>query len=48
MRQILEKCWEQNIVDVRHIFVDLKQRMALYGEREYGVKCMNRVLKKIS
>jgi len=28
MRQILEKCWEQNIVDVRHIFVDFQ---AAYG-----------------
>jgi hypothetical protein len=40
MKQILEKCWEQNIVGYIYLLI-LNQHMTLYGERKYGVKCLN-------
>jgi hypothetical protein len=29
MRQILEKCWEQN-VDIHYLFIDFKQHVTLW------------------
>jgi len=39
LRQILEKFWEQNI-DVHRLLIDF-QTTQHYGERKYGVKCIN-------
>ena len=40
MRQILEKCWEQNMMYLIYLLI-FKQDVTLCGERKYGVKCIN-------
>ena len=40
MRQILETCWEQNMMYLIYLLI-FKQDMTLYGERKNGVKCIN-------
>jgi len=40
MRQILEKCWEQNMMYLIYLLI-FKHDVTLYGERKYGVKCIN-------
>jgi hypothetical protein len=40
MRQILEKCWEQNMMYLIYLLI-FKQDMTLSEERKYGVKCIN-------
>jgi hypothetical protein len=40
VRQILEKCWEQNIA-VHNLFIEFRAALDTVWREEYGVKCVS-------